>query len=141
MNTLKKIINASLVSMIMISSMFVLGPMKVHAQATPPPTNPAVDAACDGIALTGSNCNGPGARGQINDLIKDVVNILSVIIGVIAVVMIMIGGLKYIMSNGDPAQTATAKNTILYAIVGLVVVAMAQIIVKFVLTKVNTAIT
>jgi hypothetical protein len=52
--------------------------------------------------------------------------------------MIIIGGLKYITSGGDSSNVTGAKNTILYAVVGLVVVAMAQFIVRFVLTKVNS---
>jgi hypothetical protein len=53
--------------------------------------------------------------------------------------MIIVGGLKYITSGGDSGNVSGAKNTILYAIVGLVVVALAQIIVRFVLTRVTTA--
>jgi hypothetical protein len=49
--------------------------------------------------------------------------------------MIIIGGLKYITSSGDSNNITSAKNTILYAIIGLVVVALAQFIVKFVLGK------
>ena len=49
--------------------------------------------------------------------------------------MIMVGGLKYMTSQGDSANVASAKNTILYAVIGLVVVALAQVIVKFVLDR------
>jgi hypothetical protein len=53
----------------------------------------------------------------------------------VAVVMIIIGGLKYITSGGDSGNVTGAKNTILYAIIGLVIVALAQFIVRFVLSK------
>lgn len=99
-------------------------------------TSDAADAVCEGVELTGGNCNGNGNNG-LNKVIEQAINIFSVIIGVIAVIMIMVGGLKYITSGGDAAGVSSAKNTILYAVVGLVVVAMAQIIVKFVLAKVN----
>ncbi len=49
--------------------------------------------------------------------------------------MIIVGGLKYITSGGDSGNITSAKNTILYAIVGLIVVALAQIIVRFVLQR------
>jgi hypothetical protein len=49
--------------------------------------------------------------------------------------MIILGGFKYITSGGDTGNVTGAKNTILYAIVGLVIVALAQIIVRFVLDK------
>ena len=59
----------------------------------------------------------------------------SAIVGIIAVVMIIVGGIKYITSGGDSGNVTAAKNTILYAVIGLVVVALAQIIVKFVLGR------
>lgn len=103
--------------------------------------------------ITGSLCNGvnlnadpsspdstcasdtSGATGKVNSLIKTVINIFSIVVGVVSVIMIIIGGLKYITSGGDSGNVTGAKNTILYAIIGLVVVALAQIIVKFVLAK------
>lgn len=57
------------------------------------------------------------------------------IIGAIAVLMIIIGGIRYTVSNGDQSQITSAKNTILYAIVGLVVAVLAYAIVHFVLTN------
>jgi hypothetical protein len=57
------------------------------------------------------------------------------VVGVIAVIMIIIGGLKYVTSGGDSSAVGSAKNTIIYALVGLVVVALAQALVKFVLAK------
>jgi hypothetical protein len=74
---------------------------------------------------------------KVNDIIALVINIFSVVVGVAAVIMIIVGGLKYIISGGDSGNVTSAKNTILYAIIGLVVVALAQFIVKFVLAKVT----
>lgn len=100
------------------------------------------DAACMGAGGT-TGCTDSGdpndpnsATSQINRTIATVINVLSVMVGVAAVIMIIIGGFKYITSNGDSGNVNSAKNTILYAIVGLVVVALAQFIVRFVLTKV-----
>ena len=59
-------------------------------------------------------------------------NILIFVIGVIAVVMIIIGGIRYSTSGGDQAQITSAKNTILYAVVGLVVAFLAYGIASFV---------
>lgn len=70
---------------------------------------------------------------SVNKVIAAVINILSVIVGVIAVIMIIVGGLKYMTSVGDSNKTASARNTITYAIVGLILVALAQVIVRFVL--------
>lgn len=71
----------------------------------------------------------------ITGLIKTIVNILSIIVGVVAVIMIIIGGFRYITSGGKQESVTGAKNTILYAVIGLVIVALAQVIVRFVLTK------
>jgi cytochrome bd-type quinol oxidase subunit 2 len=74
---------------------------------------------------------------SINDLISDVINIFSLVVGVVAVIMIIIGGFRYITSGGDSNNVTAAKNTILYAIIGLVIVALAQFIVRFVLARVT----
>ena len=76
---------------------------------------------------------------QVNDIIRLVINIFSLIVGVISVIMIIIGGLKYITSGGDSGNVSGAKNTILYAVIGLVVVALAQVIVRFVLDSTANA--
>ena len=72
---------------------------------------------------------------KVNTLIRQIINIFSVIVGIVAVIMIIWGGLKYITSGGDSSNVTGAKNTILYAIIGLVIVALAQFIVRFVLSK------
>ncbi len=94
-------------------------------------------AVCDGLALTGGQCGAEAAGTGVNGTIKLVINLLSMVVGVISVIMIIIGGLKYVMSSGDSNNVNSAKNTILYALVGLVIVALAQVIVKFVLHNVK----
>lgn len=90
-----------------------------------------------GTCLQTEGCeNVPEAEPTIDNLIEDVVNIFSLIVGVVAVIMIIIGGFQYITSAGDSNKVSTAKNTILYAIIGLIIVALAQIIVRFVLGRV-----
>lgn len=112
-------------------------PAVVSAQAADDPIQPGL---CSGAELQfsegGGNCDAAGASGdRLNQLIRDVINILSVIVGIVAVIMIIFGGLKYITSGGESSNVSSAKNTIIYAIVGLVVVALAQFIVRFVLGK------
>jgi uncharacterized membrane protein len=95
---------------------------------------------CKGVDFTGANdciSGGAGAETKVEGIVETVINILSLVVGVIAVIMIIVGGLKYITSSGDSNNVNSAKNTILYAIVGLVIVAMAQFIVRFVLGRVN----
>ena len=94
------------------------------------------DAVCDGLEFTGSDC-GPGAEGEVSKTIGTAIDIFSIFVGVAAVIMIIIGGFKYIISSGDSNSVNSAKNTILYAVIGLVIVAMAQIIVRFVIDRVG----
>lgn len=75
------------------------------------------------------------AESRINDTIRLVINMFSFIVGVVAVIMVIVGGFKYITSGGESSNVASAKNTILYAIIGLIIVALAQVIVRFVLQK------
>ena len=76
------------------------------------------------------------SEGKVNDLVTNIVNIFSIVVGIVAVIMIIVGGFKFITSGGDSAKVTSSRNTIIYAIVGLIIVALAQTIVKFVLTKV-----
>jgi hypothetical protein len=97
--------------------------------------------ACGGISGTLSgkaNCNTGGSDTGIATFLSWAVNIFSAIVGIIAVVMIIVGGLKYITSGGDSSKVGSAKNTLLYAIIGLIIVVMAQVIVHFVLAEVRT---
>lgn len=82
-------------------------------------------------------CPTEDAGTNVNNLIADVINIFSLIVGVVAVIMIIIGGFLYITSGGDSSKVGNAKNTILYAIIGLVIVALSQFIVRFVLDRVT----
>lgn len=83
------------------------------------------------------DCTSSDATTKFNDLVHSIINVLSAIVGVVAVIMIIVGGLRYITSGGNDTSVSGAKNTILYAVIGLVIVALAQIIVRFVLTKVT----
>lgn len=116
---------------------FVLVP--VASASAPYTVASAASDACEGIALTGGACSkdGTGSQAQISNVVKTIINVLSAIVGVAAVVMIIVSGFKYITSNGDASNITSAKHTIIYAIVGLVIVALAQVIVRFVLEKVG----
>ena len=86
------------------------------------------------------NCDSESdAIQKINDLIRRIINLLSILVGIVAVIMIIIGGLRYITSGGSDTGVTSAKNTILYAIIGLIIVALAQLLVRFVLRQVTSA--
>ena len=93
-------------------------------------------------ASGGSTAECTQARGQtasgFNNLLTKIINVFTVVVGVVAVIMIIVGGFRYITSGGDSNNVGAAKNTILYAIVGLIIVALAQVIVRFVLGATTT---
>jgi cytochrome bd-type quinol oxidase subunit 2 len=78
-----------------------------------------------------------GGSDNVNNIITDIINIFSIVVGIISVIMIIYGGFRYVTSGGDSGNVSSAKNTIIYAIIGLVIVALAQFIVQFVLDKVT----
>lgn len=98
----------------------------------------AKDEACAGAELkkntNGSDCT-VDDQETLNTTIQNGIDLISIIVGIISVVVLIIGGIKFVTSEGDSAKVTSARNTILYAIVGLILVAFAQIIVKFVITE------
>ena len=83
-----------------------------------------------------------GCSGGSDDLPDIIVNILNVIIGVagfISVIWIIIGGVNYMTSSGDPNKTKKARDTILYACIGLVICVLSFAIVNFVILNVLKA--
>ncbi|MBR3353245.1 hypothetical protein IKG49_01490 [Candidatus Saccharibacteria bacterium] len=67
-------------------------------------------------------------------IFKQVTNVILYIVGIIAVIMLIIGGIRYVVSGGDSKKVTDAKNTILYAIIGLVIAFLAFAIVNFVIS-------
>jgi len=100
---------------------------------------------CGGATLStnSTDCNTVATNGTttINSIISTIINVFSLVVGVVAVIMIIVGGFRYITSGGDSNNISGAKTTIIYAIIGLVIVALAQFIVYFVLGKVAGATT
>jgi magnesium-transporting ATPase (P-type) len=86
-----------------------------------------------------NDCSTSDATERINNLIRTIVNLLSAVVGIVAVIMIIFGGLRYITSGGNDTSVTGAKNTILYAIIGLIIVALAQVLVRFTLNKVTNS--
>jgi Type IV secretion system pilin len=99
-------------------------------------SNGSAAQVLQGISQNGHNCDATG----VNNAVSAVVNILSLIIGIAAIIMILISGFRYITSGGATERVGNAKNTLLYAIIGLIIVALAQFIVHFVLNRANGAV-
>ena len=75
---------------------------------------------------------GPGG------IFETIANTLLFLLGAVAVLMLIIGGFRYVVSGGDSSAVESAKNTILYAIIGIVVAFLAWAAVDFVVTQLQT---
>lgn len=94
----------------------------------------SVADACKGIGMTTSG-GGCGDSSGLNNIIKQIIYVLSAVVGVAAVIMIILSGFRYVTSGGDASKVSAAKSSLIYAIVGLVIVALAQVIVHFVIAR------
>jgi len=81
---------------------------------------------------------GGGDAGRLPEVAKTVINVILYVLGIISVGFIIYGGVKYSMSAGDAAKVKSAKDTIMYAIVGLIVAILAFAIVNFVIDAFNS---
>ncbi len=118
-----------LASLAMIAGLGVVAPVLVSTDVFAGSVNPA-NKAKEGVKEIG------GTGSQNTDLvgfIQNIVNVLLFLIGAVSVIMIVIGGLKYVLSQGDQSSITSAKNTILYSVIGLVVALLAYAIVNFVI--------
>ena len=100
----------------------------------------ASDSACDGVRLLDSNAkckstDAAASQSAFSGILQTLINIFSIVVGAVSVIMIIIGGFRYIISGGDSSSTKSAKDTILYAVIGLAIVIFAQTIVRFVITR------
>jgi hypothetical protein len=71
-------------------------------------------------------------KDNATDMVKTIINTLLYIIGILAVIMIIVGAFRYVVSAGNSASITAAKNTIMYAVIGLIVAILAFAIVNFV---------
>ena len=85
----------------------------------------------------GADSTGQQDTRSAGDIAKDVVNIMFFIVGIMAVIMIIWGGIRYVLSAGNSAALTSAKNTIVYAVIGLIVAILAYAIVNFVINTVS----
>ncbi|HEX7260031.1 MAG TPA: pilin [Candidatus Saccharimonadia bacterium] len=117
------------------ASIFAAGlvPMSAHAITAETCSDP--NSAANPIS-SGAQCS--QAKGTSGDLFgatgifHTIANILIFIVGAIAVIMLIIGGLRYVISQGNKEHVSSAKDTILYSVIGIIVAILAFAIVNFV---------
>lgn len=121
---------------ILLGTLGTLVPVSVYAAAT----DPFGGLQCSGQASNSSVCAGKSntgdpVTGKDGALVK-ATNVLALIAGLMAVIFLVLGGIKYITSGGAPAEVSKAKESIIYAVVGIVVIVIARQLIGFVLSKV-----
>jgi len=95
---------------------------------------PSIQNGINDAEPTGANPTLFGSGG----LFHTISDTLILVVGAVSVIMLIIGGLRYVLSAGNSTSVEGAKNTILFAIIGLIVAILAFAIVQFVVTKFNT---
>lgn len=85
--------------------------------------------------VSGATLDANEAAGALDNMIINVINAILGVVGLIAVVMIILGGISYMTSAGDASKVKKGKDTILYGIIGLVIVGLAFAIVNFVIAN------
>lgn len=146
-DTFRNIVISSLAALLLALAFISIAPAAASAQTVR-------DNICGGTDISFDNnaegckaidkCAEKNRKGQcvakaadqtLNRTIQSIVNLLTIIVGVVAVAFLVIAGGRFVASGGDSAKVTSARNTAIYAIVGLIIVALAQIIVRFVLSK------
>lgn len=110
--------------------------------ALPVSTVGAIDVF-NGGTCTGSNASNPVCKASKTDndakaksMAKMIINTMLMIVGILSVIMVVFGGIRYTISSGDASKVKAAKDTIMYAIIGVVVSILSYAIINFVLTQI-----
>lgn len=116
--------------------MAVLGTFLIPASASAVDVfNGACSQGNGGSSAACASRNSANPLTGPNGVLRKVTLVVAAVAGVGAVLVILLSGLKYIQAGGDPAKVADAKNTLMYAIVGLIIIAAAESIISFILSR------
>lgn len=130
MKTMKKLF-LTFVAVLSLAG-FALAPLTPALAATT-----SEDAVCEGVgaASGGGGCEPTSGVTDINTVIRTGLRIFQSIVGLIAVIMMVTAGMRFVTSSGDATKVASARNTLLYGAVGIVVVALSEVIIQFALNQ------
>lgn len=116
-----------------------------YAQATPNPVSDPCEEA-DNSAFCSDSLTNPRGGDPVDNtsspilgpssIFYKIIQTVTLLTGAISIIMIMVGGFRYIVSGGDASATKAAKDTILYAVIGLAIAIFAQTIITFVLSNI-----
>ncbi len=105
-------------------------------------TDPFEEACSKQGTGASAACTNPSRGGASpftgpNGTLTKVTKLISYIAGITSVIIIVVAGLMYVLSGGDPSKVSNAKNAVIYALVGLVIVIVAQALIIFVLNRIG----
>ena len=124
-------------TLLLVSGCIVAAPLSAQAGSN------IVGTVCNGNNNTGSSAvctdtkNVNPSTNPIIDRFQKITLIVAYVAGAAAVLMLLAGSLKYITAAGDSNKISSAKNTIIYALVGIIVIVLAASIIEFVVTKIK----
>jgi hypothetical protein len=140
--TMKRLLATSVAYLVLVSFLGLLpldtvGALSVSTPSSVVSDSVAANEACNGVGLvSGNNCGDNGT--QVSNVIGTIITIFSAVVGIIAVIMIIVAGLQFITSNGNPQNVSKARMSLVYAVVGIVIVILAQTIVHFAISQAKT---
>ncbi len=96
----------------------------------------AEQEVCGGVQIvSGEPCDAPGGESRVKSIMQLGLDIFAIVMGIIAVFMIIIAGLTIATSAGDSSKISKARDSIIYASIGLAVIVFARILVQFVISR------
>lgn len=116
---------------LLISVFFVLAPATASADLF-------TSACTDTTAQSASTCTSRRTDNPIsgpNGILLKVTRLIAIVAGMAAVILLIVGGIKFVTSSGDSNGVSSAKHTILYALIGLVIIILAQSIITLIISK------
>ena len=138
-NRFNKIIAAIVVGILGFSTLAFTPAFADDSSSTLDEINVCTELDGDSVARKAAGCDGGADSNQFPKVIQGILNIIIGVSGIVAAIFVVVGGVNYMTSTGDPAKVKRAKDTILYACIGLVVCALAYAIVNWTIGTINKA--
>lgn len=128
---------------ILLASLLLIGSLFVFTTPLPASADLVDSQLCQGAAADSTVCQSKSSVNNNNPIfgpngvLTTIINIISLIVGIVAVIMIIVGGLRFVTGGNNPQDVEKARNTIIYAIAGLVIALLAQAIVQLFLKRIE----
>jgi len=129
-------LSKAITSLLIIASCMFASSFAVTAAAAPTGGTSSGGQACKSISQLGNGQTCTTGSTSVASIAKGVVSFISVLAGIIAVIMIIVAGLRFITANGDSNGISRARTALFYAAIGLAVAALAQVLVLLVINRI-----